>query len=107
MPTNRKRRSRASNALDHWKIDQLATGDSLIAGVGYSKPKWGGCNHWTEDQWAEFREAMRADWAIYGEDVSAWWRGEHDRYTDRFTSREKLRGRGITELWAAAEFDHG
>jgi len=65
-----------------------------------------GCAYWTAGDWAEVHDAMRADWAIYGSAIMAWWRGENERFTDRFNTREKYRERGINSPWAFSKWSH-
>jgi hypothetical protein len=105
MPTNRTKRARnRAGALDHWKVDQLMTGKCLIAGVGYAAGISNGCGHWKPEDWERVRKAQQADWATHGADLMAWWRGEHDRYTNQFNSREKYREWGVTHPFAAGAF---
>lgn len=95
-------------SLDHWKLSQFVTGEFLMAGVGYAELIPSGWNHWTDEQVAKVHDAMRADWAVHGAAIMAWWRGEHDRFSDRPERREELREwigrRGRTEPWAATQF---
>lgn len=74
MPTNRRKRSRTA-VLDDWKLDQLATGECLLAGVGYAEGLPNGCNHWSAEDWAKFRSRMREDWALHGPSLMAAWAG--------------------------------
>lgn len=105
MPSNRTKRARTrANAIDHWKLDQLVTGQCLLAGVGYGAGIPSGCNFWTREEWKAVHSAMRADWERHGRDIMAWWRGERDRYECGFTGRDKLQGsrdrKGETQPWA-------
>ena len=101
MPTNRTKRARTrANAIDHWKLDHLFHGVALISGVGYAEGLLNGCNHWTAEEAALFEERMRADWALHGRDIMAWWRGEHDRYGDRLDHRADLERHGQLDPWA-------
>jgi hypothetical protein len=104
MPTNRTRRPRIRKGLNCWKIDQLITGEFLIAGVGYAEMHAHGCNHWSLEQWHELHEAIRADWQMIGSDFLAWWRGETERYTAIYASIGGRCRDPATEPWALAEF---
>jgi hypothetical protein len=103
MPTNRTKRSRTSNRLDYWKIDQLVTGAPLLAGVGYAAIAEHGCGHWTEEEWAAYHDAMRADWQEIGDEFMAWWLGETERFTSHYASIGGKRDPAVTP-WAAEEF---
>lgn len=72
MPTNRTKRTRErAGALDHWKLDDLMTGQCFL-GAGYRPANnRNGCNHWSPAEWAEVRAAMRADWMRHGRAILA------------------------------------
>ena len=113
MPTNRTKRTRSrSGSIDHWKLDDLVTGDCCL-GAGYTPPgNRNGCSHWTKEDWAAVHGAMRADWAANGRAVMAWWRGENEFWThwqsggenQRDKLRETLAGRGQSEPFAFREW---
>ncbi len=94
MPINRTKRTRArTGSLDHWRVDQLITGQYLLAGVGYiSGPEFtSSCNYFTPEQHAVVRSLMEADWAIHGP-------------ANIYNTREEYAERGLTVPWAAREF---
>jgi hypothetical protein len=104
MPTNRTKRTRASTALDYWKIDQLLTGQALIAGVGFAAGIPHGCNHWTWDQAQAFRDALENGWRTHGSDLLAWLCGDHERFnaaTAPYGGRERFAGQ---TPWALSQF---
>lgn len=103
MPTNRKKRTRQSQALDCWKIDQLATGEFFIAGVGYAEMHKSGCSSWTPEQWADLFEEIRQDWQQNGAAFMAWWRGETERFTSIYAGIGRTRDEAVTP-WAFAKF---
>lgn len=103
MPTNRTKRTRNRAGLDHWKIDQLLTGECLLAGVGYAAMHRHGCNNWTEEEQAQVHEAMRADWRQDGAAFMAWWRGETEAYTAVYGAVGGERDTSVTP-WALTEF---
>lgn len=77
MPTNRRRRSRAwSPTLDPFKRQTLLLGPDavLLAGCGYFPRRSSSTLHMaTEDEHAEARAAMMADWRVHGTALTAWW----------------------------------
>lgn len=103
MPTNRTKRTRQNQALDCWKLDQLVTGNFLVAGVGYAAMHNNGCNSWTQEQWDQLHDAIRDDWAQYGETFMAWWRGDSERFTAAYSSIGQTRNSSVTP-WALTQF---
>lgn len=105
MPTNRRKRTRGQQGLDYWKLEQLTEGHSyLLARAGYyPKGALGGCNHWTEDQWEDWRQQVETDWHRYGHQVLAWWYGETEQFTAMFDQYERKRDPN-KEPWALREF---
>jgi hypothetical protein len=113
LPTNRRKRSRVAS-LDHWKLDDLVTGDCYLSAGYVPTNASGGCAHWTPEQWAEVHAAMREDWKLYGAAIMAWWRGETERFSryagshedQRTRLKEWLARRGQTQPFAHLEFGH-
>lgn len=104
MPTNRTKRSRARQTLDYWKIDQLVTGDFLIANVGYAAAYPNGCNSWTAEQWEQLNDTIRDEWRQIGAEFMAWWRGDTERFTAVYSSIGGKRRDPDIEPWALREF---
>jgi len=104
MPSNRTKRTRAKKGLDYWKIDQLVTGQFLLAGVGYAAINAHGCNGLSDDEWFGNYAAIEADWHAIGADFMAWWRGDTERFTAAYASvGGKVRDPSITP-WVLTEF---
>lgn len=106
MPTNRTRRARVAT-LDHWRVDDLVTGDCFLA-TGYTPPNnRNGCGRWTADDWADVHAAMQADWDAHGAALMAWWRGDNESFTWH-SNRDDLHGRlarcGETQPYALRMF---
>lgn len=111
MPTNRTRRTRASQGLDSWKLMQLVTGKQyLLAGPGcgyFPEGATGGCNHWTQAEWDDWRGQVAADWQKHGAAILRWWNGHSEQFTAQFHTDPRTPG---GQPWALTEFgepDHG
>ena len=93
MPTNRKKRTRARDALDSQKLYELfyGPGTCLFAGCGYAGPTQkalGGYTPWSDidaDARAAILETMHADWRLLHRQVLKAWRerDEHEVETGR------------------------
>ena len=108
MPTNRIKRTRGQSGLDYWKLTQLIDGSQCLTaapGYGYCpEGVTGGCNHWTNAQWMEWTELIRADWQKHGQAVLAWWRGETESFTAIYASVGGRRREASRTPWALTEF---
>lgn len=103
MPTNRTKRTRAVKGLDHWTIDQLVTGQFLIAGVGYAAMHSNGCSSWSDDEWQALYAAIEADWQRVGGAFMEWWRGDSERFSAAYAVVGRTRNPSITP-WALEKF---
>jgi len=78
-----KRRIGKARHLEHYRHWQLIEGPdaSRQSGVGYLASYSGrGFTHLSPEEQAATRACMKADWAVYGEEIMAWWAtGEHLR----------------------------
>lgn len=102
MPTNRTKRTRVRQSLDYWKINQLVTGQFLLAGVGYLESFPNG--HFTGEELAELRAKVLEDWEKVGADFMRWWRGDTEQFTAAYSSIGGARRDPAVLPWAAREF---